>query len=102
MQALPQLLRLQSLESILILRCECLCRKKHYLDAIARVKARSKNVLVSSSSQVAECFTKHDMVVLVASEASLKTANIFEFLHTWLQNKNVIFFTNTLILLLVC
>ncbi|MEH1842250.1 MAG: hypothetical protein V7L20_26835 [Nostoc sp.] len=54
--------------------------------AYARIKAGSKNVLFSSSSQVAECFTKPDMVVLVASKASLKTANIFEVMHNFAIN----------------
>ena len=68
----------------------------------ARMKARSKNVLFSSSSQVAECFTKHDMVVLVASKASLKTANIFEVMHNFARKLNVIFITLILRLLLIC
>ncbi|MEH2147807.1 MAG: hypothetical protein V7K63_06520 [Nostoc sp.] len=45
--------------------------------------------MASSSSQVVECFTKHDMVLLVASGTSLKTANIFEVMHTSVMTLNV-------------
>ncbi|MCC5598657.1 hypothetical protein [Nostoc favosum] len=53
------------------------------------METRGKNVLAFSSSQVVESFTKHDMVILVASETSLKTANIFEVMHTLVMTLNV-------------
>ncbi|MEH1772190.1 hypothetical protein [Nostoc sp.] len=99
MQALPQLLGLQNLDSIIDCLLPMIVLEKSLLGvmctvgyAYARMLARGKSVLSSSSSQVVECFTKHDMVLLVASGTSLKTANIFEVMHTSVMTLNVSYF----------
>ncbi|MHC5739595.1 CBS domain-containing protein [Nostoc sp.] len=96
MQALPQLLGLQNLESIIDCLPPMIVLEKSLLRVIcttgyayALMLAWRKSVLASSSWQVVECFTKHDMVLLVASETSLKTANIFEVMHTSVMTLNV-------------
>ncbi|MEH1959563.1 MAG: hypothetical protein V7L05_06705 [Nostoc sp.] len=48
----------------------------------ALMTVRGKSILISSYLQVVACFTKYDMVLLVASGASLQTANISEVMHT--------------------
>ncbi|MEH1872346.1 hypothetical protein [Nostoc sp.] len=83
MQALPQLLRLQSLESIIDPLLWILVPETALLNAIALIEAGSKNVFVFSSLQVAEWLTKHDRIMLVASETRLKTAKIFEVMIPW-------------------
>ncbi|MEH2282983.1 MAG: hypothetical protein V7K90_16910 [Nostoc sp.] len=96
MQALPQLIGLQSLESridylpLMVVRETSLFRCDVYDGLRLRTDvARGKSVLFFSSSQVVEYFTKHDMVLLVASGTSLKTANIFEVMHTSVITLNV-------------
>ena len=108
MEALPQLLRLQSLEPIIDRSLRMLVPETALLNAIfttvyayALMEGRGNNVLVSSSSQVAECFMKHDMVMLVASETILKTANIFEVMHTLVMTLNVSYFSEIASVLLL-
>ncbi|MEH2189734.1 MAG: hypothetical protein V7K64_26735 [Nostoc sp.] len=96
MQALPQLLGLQNLDSIIDCLLPMIMLEKSLLGvmcttgyAYALMLAQRKSVFVSSSSQVLECFIKHDMVLLVASGTSLKTANIFEVMHTSVMTLNM-------------
>ncbi|WP_084227011.1 ATP-binding protein [Nostoc sp. KVJ20] len=96
MQALPQLIGLQSLESIIDCSLPIVVPETSLLDAISTrgyayplMVARGKSVLISSSSQIVGCFTKHEMVLLVASGTSLKTANIFEVMHTSVMTLDV-------------
>ncbi|MFN6484098.1 MULTISPECIES: hypothetical protein [unclassified Nostoc] len=104
MQALPQLIGLQSLESTIDCLLLMVVPKKSLLDAMSTVVTelcesadyaytlivvRSQNVLFSSFSRVIEYFTKHDIVLLIASRTSLKTANIFEVMHTSVMTLNV-------------
>ncbi len=60
--------------------------------AYALMLARDNSLLFSLASQVVGYFTKHDMVLLVASGTSLKTANIFEVMHTSAMTLNVSIF----------
>ncbi|MBN3960685.1 hypothetical protein [Nostoc sp. NMS8] len=108
MQALPQLLGLQSLESIIDCLSLMVVPEKSLLDAISTkyyayvlMLVRGESVLFSSSSQVVECFTKHDMVMLVASGTSLKTANIFEVIHNLVMTLNMSEFSETVSMLLL-
>ncbi|MEH1923388.1 hypothetical protein [Nostoc sp.] len=102
MQALPQLIGLQSLESIIDCLPLMVVPEKSLLDAMstkcyayALMLTQGKNVLFSSSLQVVKCFTKHDMVMLVASGTSLKTANIFEVIHNLVMTLNMSKFSDT-------
>ncbi len=82
MQALPQLIGLQSLESIIDCSSLMVVPETPLLDAIALMAAWGKNILVGSASQVVGYFTEQDMVQLVASGIDLKTVKISEVMHT--------------------
>jgi predicted transcriptional regulator len=58
-------------------------------DAIALMATQSKSVLVGSCSQLVGCFTKHDIVQLIASGTDLKTAKISEVMHTSVKTLKV-------------
>ncbi|MEH2249128.1 hypothetical protein [Nostoc sp.] len=82
MQALPQFISLQNLESVIDYLLLLVVLGTPLLDAIALMVAWVKSVLVYSSLQVVGSFTKHYIVRLIAYRSSLKTANIFEVMHT--------------------
>lgn len=110
MQALPQLLKLQSLESTIDRSLWMLVSETALLDAMsttgyvyAPMVAQGNNILLFSSSQVVECFTKNDMVMLIASKTSLKTAKILEVMHTLVMTLNISEFSEIAsVLLLLC
>ncbi|MEH1822557.1 MAG: hypothetical protein V7L31_26390 [Nostoc sp.] len=108
MQALPQLIGLQSLDSAIDYLPLMVVPEKSLLDAMSTkcyayvlMLGQGESVLFSSSSQVVECFTKHDMVMLVASGTSLKTANIFEVIHNLVMTLNMSEFSETVSVLLL-
>ena len=74
MQTLPQLLRLLSLEWIIDSKLLMLVPEIARLDAMsttgyayALMETQGKDILAYSPSQIAECSTKDDMVMIVAS-----------------------------------
>lgn len=89
MQALSQFLRLESLESIIDCSPLMVVPETPLLDAIALMATQSKSILVGSCSQLAGCFTKHDIVQLIASGTNLKTAKISEVMHTSVKTLKV-------------
>jgi CBS domain-containing protein len=82
MQALSQFLGLESLESIIDCSPLMVVPETSVSDAIALMTRQSKGILIGSCSQLVGCFTKHDIVQLIASGADLKTAKISEVIHT--------------------
>lgn len=82
MQALPQPIELQSLESVIDFSPLTVAPETPILDAIALMAARGQSVLVGSASQVLGCFTEKNLVQLVASGVDLKTAKICEVMQT--------------------
>ncbi|MEA5622321.1 hypothetical protein [Nostoc sp. UHCC 0251] len=110
MQALPPLLKLQSLESTIDRSLRMLVLERALLVAMsttgyvyAPMVAQGNNILLFSSSQIVECFTKNDMVMLIASKTSLKTAKILEVMHTLVMTLNMSEFSEIAsVLLLLC
>ncbi|MBD6617435.1 PAS domain S-box protein [Komarekiella sp. 'clone 1'] len=82
MQALPQLIGLQSLESIIDCSPLMVVPETPLSDAIALMAAQGKNVLVGSASQILGYFTERHLVQLLASGIDLRTAKISEVMHT--------------------
>ncbi|AFZ23658.1 PAS domain S-box [Cylindrospermum stagnale PCC 7417] len=82
MQALPQHLVLQSLESVIDFSPLTVAPETSVLDAIALMAMRGKGVLVKSASLILGCFTEQDMVQLVASGVDFSTAKISEVMST--------------------
>ncbi|MCF2146644.1 PAS domain-containing protein [Desmonostoc muscorum LEGE 12446] len=89
MQALSQFLGLESLESVIDCSPLMVVPETPLSDAIALMATQSKSVLVSSCSQLVGCFTKHDIVQLIASGTDLKTAKISEVMHTSVKTLKV-------------
>lgn len=82
MQALPQHLALESLESVIDFSPLTVAPETSVLDAIALMAIRGKGVLVRSEALLLGWFTEQDMVRLVASGAELSTAKISEVMST--------------------
>ncbi|WP_251958543.1 hypothetical protein [Nostoc commune] len=85
MQALPQLIGLQSKQLIIDCLLLMVVPPKSILGGMSTtgytyvlMLIRRKSVFFSSCSQVVGCFTKYCQIMLVASRASFKTTNIFE------------------------
>jgi hypothetical protein len=96
MQALRQLIWLQSLDSIIDCLLLMVVPKKLLLDAMSTtgyayvlMVALGKSVLAFSSLQVVRYFTKYCLAMLLASRTSLKIANILEVIHTSIMTLNV-------------
>ncbi|MBL1198069.1 MAG: PAS domain S-box protein [Nostoc sp. GBBB01] len=89
MQALSQFIGLESLESIIDCSPLMVVPETPLSDAIALMATQSKSILVGSCSQLAGCFTKHDIVRLIASGTDLKTAKICEVMHTSVKTLKV-------------
>ncbi|WP_445634838.1 hypothetical protein NSTC745_06701 [Nostoc sp. DSM 114161] len=89
MQALSQFLWLESLESIIDCSPLMVVPETPLSDAIALMATESKSILVGSCSQLAGCFTKHDIVQLIASGTDWKTAKISEVMHTSVKTLKV-------------
>ncbi|RCJ24996.1 hypothetical protein A6S26_17510 [Nostoc sp. ATCC 43529] len=103
MQALSKFLRLESLESIIDCSPLIVAPETPLSDAIALMATQSKSILVGSCSQLAGCFTKHDIVQLIASGTDLKTAKISEVMHTLVKTLKVSEFQETsCVLSLLC
>ncbi|MBD2411589.1 hypothetical protein FACHB389_33150 [Nostoc calcicola FACHB-389] len=89
MQALSQFLGLESLESVIDCSPLMVVPETPLSDAIALMATQNKSVLVGSCSQLVGCFTKHDIVQLIASGTDLKTAKISEVMHTSVKTLKV-------------
>ncbi|WP_392535668.1 PAS domain-containing protein [Nostoc sp. C117] len=89
MQALSPFLGLESLESIIDCSPLMVVPETPLSDAIALMATQSKDVLVGSSSHLVGCFTKRDIVDLIASGTDLRTAKISEVMHTSVKTLKV-------------
>ncbi|MFN6472063.1 MAG: PAS domain S-box protein [Nostoc sp. SerVER01] len=89
MQALSQFLGLESLESVIDCSPLMVVPETPLSDAIALMATQSKSIMVGSCSQLAGCFTKRDLVQLIASGTDLKTAKISEVMHTSVKTLKV-------------
>ncbi|BAY24639.1 two-component sensor histidine kinase [Calothrix sp. NIES-2100] len=81
MQAVPQLLWLKCLESIIDFSPLTVEPETSLLDAIALMAKQGKSTLVGSAAQILGWFTEKDVVKLVASGIDLKTTKISEVMH---------------------
>ncbi|MBD2196748.1 MULTISPECIES: PAS domain S-box protein [Calothrix] len=81
MQAIPQLLWIKCLESIIDFSPLTVEPETLLLDAIALMSQQGKIAVVTSSARIFGCLTEKDIVRLLASEIDLKNTKISQVMH---------------------
>ncbi|MBD2204679.1 PAS domain S-box protein [Calothrix sp. FACHB-1219] len=81
MQAIPQLLWIKCLESIIDFSPLTVEPETSLLDAIALMSQQGKIAVVASSARIFGCLTEKDIVRLLASEIDLKDTKISQVMH---------------------
>ncbi|WGV26050.1 PAS domain S-box protein [Halotia branconii] len=82
MQALPQLLWLRCLKSIIDFSPLTVAPETSVLNAISLMTKQSTQILVVTSSQIVGCLTQQDILHLLASGVDFKTTKVSEVMHT--------------------